>query len=193
METWYALYTKPNSEFQVAVALQQHRIETYLPQVEVTEDHQHPKTKPFFPCYLFMKVDFQETDLSQMEWIPGLRRIVTCDDRPVPVPEAMITFIRRQFGELELSDGLPAPRFGKGDAVRITIGPFQDMLAIFEGPTSSGERVKVLLEILGRPSRVRLAAADLEKAEAGAAGISTPKRPRRTRGQGRWIRGQQPN
>jgi transcription elongation factor/antiterminator RfaH len=193
MKTWYALHTKPNSESQVAITLQQHGIETYLPEVEAPENRQPRKTRPFFPCYLFMKIDFQEIDLSLVKWTPGLRRVVAFDDRPTPVPEAMITFIRHQLGEIEAGGGWPTYQFRSGDAVRITIGPFQDMVAIFEGPTSSGKRVEVLLEILGRPSRVQIAAADLEKADAGAAEISNSKRPRRTRGQGRRIRDLRPN
>ena len=61
------------------------------------------------------------------------------------------------------------------------------MLAIFDRPTSSAERVQVLLHILGQASRTVISVHELEKA---APGVVTPelKRPRRTRGRGRRIR-----
>jgi len=70
--------------------------------------------------------------------------------------------------------------------VRITDGPFRDMWAIFEGPTTPSQRVQVLLTILGHARRVQLEPADLEKVPTGAEG-PIPKRPRRTRGRGRRI------
>ena len=77
--------------------------------------------------------------------------------------------------------------------MRITAGPFKDMVAIFERPTSSAERVQVLLDILGRASRTEVATADLEKASPQAAEQARVKRPRRTRGRGRPIRNQAPD
>jgi hypothetical protein len=71
--------------------------------------------------------------------------------------------------------------------VRITNGPFADMLALFEGPTKPVERVVVLLNFLGQASRVRLNATDLEVVTSSVE-VKPPKRPRRTRGRGRPIR-----
>ena len=71
----------------------------------------------------------------------------------------------------------------------ITNGPFRDMLAIFDRPTSSYEWVQVLLHILGQASRVRLAVTDLERASVKAEMPAPPiKRPRRSRGRGRHIK-----
>jgi hypothetical protein len=60
------------------------------------------------------------------------------------------------------------------------------MLAIFEGPSTPSERVRVLLTFLGHARRVQLSAADLEKAPPKSQ-LPASKRPRRTRGRGRRI------
>ena len=193
MENWYTLHTKPNSEHQVAVALRQRGLETYLPEMEDPKTRRQRKTRPFFPCYLFVKVDFEQVGLSRVQWTPGLRRVVAFDDQPVPVPEEVITLIRQQLGEIEAAGGWPAVRFKSGEAVRITAGPFKDMVAIFERPTSSAERVQVLLDILGRASRTEVATTDLQKASPQAAERLRPRRPRRSRGRGRPIRNQPPD
>ena len=186
MEQWYTLYTKPNAEYQVAVALQQRDIQTYLPEIEVVKARRGRKHAPFFPCYLFARVDFTLTKLSSVQWTPGLRRVVSFGGRPVPLPEAIIDLIRGKLGEIEAAGGRPVHPFKPGDTVRITEGPFRDMLAIFEGPTRPAQRVQVLLSILGHASRTQVDPDDLEKASPGAE-APMPKRPRRTRGRGRRL------
>lgn len=185
MEQWYTLHTKPQAEYMVAVTMQQRHIETYLPEIKTLTRQKKWVAKPFFPGYLFARVDLKITGLAVVQWTPGLYRILAFDNQPVSVPETVIELIRAKLAE----DGRRRDRFGcpfaTGDTVRITEGPFKEMLAIFDRPTTGLERVQVLLNILGHTSRVQLAVTDLEKA-----GHSTPpllKRPRRTRGGGRRI------
>ena len=146
MENWYTLHTKPNAEYQVATALQQRGLQTYLPELETVNPKRGRLKKPFFPCYLFMRVDFDCVGFSSVQWTPGLRRVVAFDHQPVPLPDEAIHLIRRRLGEIEASGGLPLHSFEPGETVRITDGPFRDMLAIFDRPTSSYERVQVLLQ-----------------------------------------------
>ncbi|MEJ2559709.1 MAG: transcription termination/antitermination NusG family protein [Anaerolineae bacterium] len=187
MEQWYTLYTKPNAEYQVVTALQKRGIQTYLPEIESVKERRGRDRKPFFPCYLFIKVDLRVVGLSRVRWTPGLRRIVAFDDRPVPLPEEVISLVQRKLGEINAAGGRPVHNFQPGDTVRITDGPLQSMLAIFEGPTTPAERVQVLLTFLGHARRASVPVTDLEKAPAEAE-VSKPKRPRRTRGQGRQIK-----
>jgi transcriptional antiterminator RfaH len=188
MEQWYTLHTKPKAEYYVTAVLQQRGIETYLPEIESAKVSQGKKKRPFFPCYIFIKVDFEVVGRSWVQWTPGLRRIVAFDDQPVPLPDQVIELIRCRLGEIQAAGGWPAHPFKPGDTVRITEGPFRDMLAIFDGPTTPAQRVQVLLEILGRISRMQVDVNDLEKVSP-CAEVSAPKRPRRTRGQGRRING----
>ena len=185
MKQWYTIHTKPKAEYQVATALQRRGIQTYLPELESPQARQERMTKPFFPCYLFARIDFEVTGLSQVQWTPGLRRIVAFGDRPVPLSDEMIDLIRRR---LDGVGGRPMVHdLHRGDKVRITDGPLQGMLAIFEGPSTPSERVQVLLTFLGQLSRVHVSAADLHKVST-VAQAPVLKRPRRTRGQGRRIK-----
>lgn len=187
MKQWYVLYTKPNAEHQVATAMQQCDIQSYLPELKVVKTHQKHRRTPFFPCYLFINLDLEVVSLASVQWIPGLRYVVTGDGSPVPVPEEIITLIRRQLGEIKAAGSWPGHSFKPGDTVQITNGPFQDMLAIFEGPTTPAQRVQVLLTILGQASRLQIDATDLKKSSPNLDQFSL-KRPRRTRGQGRRIK-----
>ena len=187
MDQWYAVHTKPNAEYQTAKALQRRGIETYLPELESPNRGSGCSKKPFFPCYLFVRVDFEVTGLSQLRWTPGLRRVVAFDDRPVPLADEVINLMRRKLDGVNASGQL-AHNFRPGEMVRITDGPLQGILAVFEGPSTPAERVQVLLTFLGRASRAHVPVYDLEKA-APKNGATTPtRRPRRTRGRGRRIR-----
>jgi transcriptional antiterminator RfaH len=187
MEQWYTLYTKPNAEYRAATALQKRGIQAYLPEIESLKTRQGRVRRPFFPCYLFARVDLEAVGLSRVQWTPGLRRIVAFDNWPVPLPDEVINLIQRKLDGINAVGGWSAHTFQPGDSVRITDGPLQGMLAIFEGPTTPAERVRVLLNILGHASRVHVPVADLEKAIATA---ETPMlvRSRRTRGRGRRIK-----
>jgi hypothetical protein len=68
--------------------------------------------------------------------------------------------------------------------VRLRRGPFCSMEAIFQGPVQPSERVRILIEFLGRPHELQVGADLLEPAQS-----SPPFRlERRTRGRGRAIR-----
>lgn len=190
MNAWYTLFTKPNSEYPVAAMLRQQNVETYLPEVNISTAGRNPQRKPFFPCYLFINIDLDTAGPSALQWIPGTRRLIAFGGQPVAVPDPVIDLIRTNLEAIDATGGLTPHSFKPGDIVRVTGGPFKGMQAIFEGPTTPAERVHILLSVLGRASRVQIAAADLEKVSSDdPQSLPVPKRTRRTRGKGRRIKG----
>ena len=183
MQAWYTLYTQPKAEYYVTNTLQHRGLQVYLPEL-IEPDGKRPR--PFFPRYLFVNVDFQLTAVSRIRWTPGLRHILTFGDRPHPVPQAVIDNIQQNLNVLNRHNAAGSHDFQPGDTVLITDGPFQEMLAIFEGPTSPSKRVQVLLKVLGG-RRLQVEASALKMVESAPADYPAPKRPRRTRGQGRRI------
>ena len=145
MERWYTLHTKPNAEYQVTAALQQREIQTYLPEIETSKTTRYGRRKkPFFPCYVFGRIDLNAMGISRIQWTPGLRRIVAFDDQPVPLPDEVIELVQWRLGEIEAAGDWPIHHFKPGDTVRINDGPFRNMQAIFDGPTTGvPEPVKV--------------------------------------------------
>jgi transcriptional antiterminator RfaH len=188
MEHWYTLHTKPRTEYQVSQSLQTRGVQTYLPEIEASSAHQGRTVEPLFPCYLFVKLDFETVGLLQVAWTPGLRRIVGFGDRPAPLADEVIDGIQRRLenddAAADAAGAWPRHALQPGDSVRITHGPLSDLLAVVEGPTAPAERVQVLLKFLGRASRAHVSVSDLEKIRPEA-GVPIPKRSRRTRGRGR--------
>ena len=159
MKHWYALFTKPRREFQVSEVLGEKDLETYVPAIRV---RRRGKTveRPFFPRYMFVRVDFEEIGLSEVQWAPGLTRIVSLGGVPTRVPEAMVRQLRRRLRELN-SEGVYSP-FRKGAQVRIKSGPLRDFEAVFDTHLSSADRVRVLVKVLGNLRRAEIDVEDIE-------------------------------
>jgi transcriptional antiterminator RfaH len=185
MRLWYALHTKPFTERKVAAHLERSHVETFLPLTTEKRRSADGCLVPFFPGYLFIRVDLQTT--RSLSWlVPGAVYLVGYGDEPIPIPDEVIRLINRQLTLLASRNGRNA-RFKQGDPVRITEGPFRDMVGIFDDDCEPSERVHVLLDAMCRSLRLRLPVTALERAELHE-GTSLPRPPRRTRGRGRPIR-----
>jgi transcriptional antiterminator RfaH len=159
MKHWYALYTKPNKEIPVNNLLQAQGIETYLPTVRrKVRRRDRPKDKVYFPCYLFARVDFEITPRSSIAWMPGIRRIISFGDQPAIVADEIVDLIRNR---LEGVEEIAYRDFKPGDQVRIRSGPLRDLEAVFDRPLSAGDRVRVLLDVMGRMTPVEIDGAEL--------------------------------
>ncbi len=184
---WYVLHTKANAEYRVARLLAQRGIETFLPTVRAVRPRPGYTTVPLFPSYLFARLDLECIELSAILWTPGLRTIVTFNHQPAVVPDDVIAFIRQRVDEINSVGGLPSHPFKPGDRVRIRSGPLAGLEGIFEGPTGPAERVRILIEFLGRMNTATVPVDILERV-ADMVACMKPKRRRRTRGKGRRIR-----
>ena len=194
MKRWYTIYTKPNAEYKVASFLQSRGVETFLPEVSTfnTSVSTPPPKEIFFPCYIFINICLEVEGLSSLQWLPGVRRIISFDGKPVTIPEYIINEIRQKIKLIaESGDKNPRKSFQPGTSVRIISGPFRDMVGLFDRPASSRDRVQILLDVLGRLNRVQIDVNELETASVNEkANVYAPnfKRPRRTRGRGRFVK-----
>lgn len=184
MKQWYALHTKPSTERQVAAHLKRRQIETFLPLVSEPCRSSVAGLVPLFPGYLFVAMDLQ-TSCSVSWLVPGAVYLVGYGDQPIPIPDEVIRLIDRQAALLTAQKDRRA-RFQPGELVRITEGPFREMVALFDDDCEPQERVHVLLNAMSRSLRLRVSLSALEK--AGPQHEPARSRPpRRTRGRGRPI------
>lgn len=152
MKHWYALYTQPHKERQVHGLLEEMGCESYLPTVQrKIRRRDRPDEVVYFPCYLFACLDFDETPQSSIAWMPGIRRIVSFGDQPAIVAEDLVDLIRVRLGQM---DEVGYRRLKQGDRVRFSSGPLRDLDAIFDRPLSATDRVRVLLNVMGRMTAV---------------------------------------
>lgn len=186
MKEWYVLHTHASAEQFVVEQLEQKDIETFLPEMTRKDPSGKPQTIALFPGYLFVHFDYMTANPDHWRWTPGVRRFVTFEEYPIAVPADVITALKQRVAELNSRGKRPQARFARGEQVRLTDGPFKEMLALFDGPVAPAEWVHVLLQTMNRSMRLRVASSSLSKVEPE--NQSGQKRPRRTRGKGRQIR-----
>jgi transcriptional antiterminator RfaH len=165
MNQWYALYTKPKMEQQVHSLLEQRGMHTYLPLIHVPKKGA-PKLRveqPFFPCYLFGLIDFSAVSRSSVNWMPGMRGVISFCGKPTVVDERIIETLRSRLLSQENYRQKGDCRFQRGDLVRIKSGVMQDMEATFDQALSASGRVRILLNILCRQTACEIEAEYLER------------------------------
>lgn len=146
---WYALRSKPRKEEVVWRQTINQGFEVFYPRLRVQPvNPRSRKLVPYFPGYMFVKVDIESIGISPFQWMPHAIGLVTFGDEPAIVPENLIYAIKHRVNEIiaaggELFDGL-----NKGDIVFIEDGPFSGYEAIFDVRITGTERVRVLLQLL---------------------------------------------
>ena len=153
---WYAVHTQPNRESRAKNQLDNQAYEVFLPRRLKTIRHARKLTNvaaPFFPRYLFIRLDLTQQGWRSVNGTFGVSRLVMQGDMPHPVPrgivEAMIASVDAK-GFLRLEENLKI-----GSRVRLAAGPFAEKLGILDRLDDSG-RVRVLLEIMGATVPVQL-------------------------------------
>lgn len=166
MNHWYLIYTKPRSESVAERHLERQGFHTYLPWL--FGDHSSgsmrtAKVEPLFPRYLFVELDPEQQSVAPIRSTYGVSRIVTFGGRLTPVCGDLIEALKQEAA----ADGLhrlPKVNYRSGDPVRIVSGPFEGLKGVFHMP-SGNDRVLILLDILGKTSRVNLGRNDIAGAE----------------------------
>jgi transcriptional antiterminator RfaH len=157
---WFALYTKPHKEYLVRDLLSTQKVEVYLPEIDVKTKRRGRRSKrPFFPHYMFARLDLQDGMIAKLRWTPGLRSIVSMGGRPVPVSDAVVQEIRRRLTTMAQVE--PEDRFRQGDVVRVMRGPFEGLDAVFDRRLSAEGRVRVFLEWMSRQVAAELDVEDI--------------------------------
>ena len=157
---WFALYTKPHKEYQVRGLLCNQGVEVYLPEVRVAVRRRDRRDrKPFFPHYLFARLDPRDSLMAKVHWTPGLRRIVSSGGHPVPVPDEVVGYLRHRLEAMGAVE--PEDPFRKGDTVRVVHGPFEGLDVVFDRRLSPEGRVRVFLDLMGRLVAAEMDAEDL--------------------------------
>jgi transcriptional antiterminator RfaH len=148
---WYVIQSKPNHEEALCAQLLSRGIEVYFPKIRVKPVNPRArKIKAYFPGYLFIRTNLDQTGLSHIEFTPFAKNLVSFDRKPAAVPQALIDAIHRRVDEVNAMGGQTSPVPNPGDPVYIQDGPFAGYTAIFDTAISGRERVRVLIQILSK-------------------------------------------
>lgn len=147
--SWYAIRSKPNKEEFLAGQLQAHGVEYFYPALRVNPvNPRSRKVRPYFPNYLFVHVDLNAVNVSDLRWMPGASGLVSFDGEPASVPDLLIATVKRQIDQHAALLREQTSNFQHGDLVEIHEGPFAGYEAVFDTQLSGQDRVRVLLSLL---------------------------------------------
>lgn len=162
---WYVLRVKPHKEQSVHRLLQTKEVDVFFPSVKVNPvNPRAAKERPYFPGYMFVRVDLDESGQNLFNWLPGVHGLVSFGEYPAVVPENLVQEIQRRLAEIKAAGGPVLDGLQKGDRVRIIGGPFAGYEAIFDARLPGQERVQLLLAFLSQhPQPIKLHPAHIQK------------------------------
>ena len=186
---WYLIRTKPHSEYRAAESLEHEGLEFFLPSVRVPRPHSGHVEAPLFPGYLFLRIDAESW--PSLLRLPGVSGWVRFDGVVSPVPDQVVAQLAERIASIDRGGGLWT-QFRRGQKVRVVSGPMDNLAEIVDEPTSPEDRVRVLLQFMGRLVAAQVPWQDLRPLQDHQHLISSSRAVRRTRGKGRWVRGFRP-
>ncbi|MBM4330464.1 MAG: UpxY family transcription antiterminator [Deltaproteobacteria bacterium] len=161
--SWYCLYTRSRHEEVVYRRLEEKRIHTFLPLIEVwskRKDRRQKIKKSLFPGYLFVYENLNSWRRLEILKTPGVVKILGNQTGPVPIPGIQIESIKRTLDSR--MSVWPFPYLKEGQLVRVVEGPLKYsegfLLKIKEGK----ERLIISLDLLKRSVAVEIEGASVE-------------------------------
>lgn len=162
---WFVVHTASGHEARIAETLRQ-RVETMgltdrvyeilVPtqdRVVIRGGKKATVKEKIFPGYMLVKLIMDDPTWLAVRTTPGITGFVGAGKTPTPLSEAEVSNIQKFVSS-------PAKRFktrfSKGEAVKITDGPFSDFLGTISEIDEEKGKVKVLVSIFGRETPVEL-------------------------------------
>jgi len=162
-QPWFVAQLKPNGFATAKANLQRQGYETFMPMQVRTVRHARKESRvlrPLFTGYIFVSFDPLVTQWRAINNTFGVVTLVTGRaNTPQRAPEGLM--IALMEGCDPEGNILPLPCFHAGDKVRLVSGPFRDALAEVT-QASSGERVRLLFDLMGRAVVADCAGSEVE-------------------------------
>ncbi len=185
--SWYAVRTKPQSEYLATKVLSGRGFEVFLPLVGSPKPRAGREDTPLFPGYLFLRYDVDRQDWPSLTQLPGILGWVRFNGVVPAVPDEVVELVAERVQAINCTGGLWT-RFRRGQRVHVLSGKIEGLAEIVEEPQSPEDRVRVLLEFMGRQVPARVPWFNLRPLEQTALALRSGTNRRRTRGRGRRIR-----
>lgn len=172
---WYVVHAYSNFENKVKSSLEEriklHGLEDKFGEVmvpteevvEMREGQKRRSERKFFPGYVLVQMDLDEETWHLVKEVPKVLGFIGgSSDRPAPISDAEANAILNRVEE-----GVDKPRpkvlFEPGEVVRVIDGPFNDFSGVVENVNYDKSKLRVAVQILGRPTPVELEFGQVEK------------------------------
>jgi transcriptional antiterminator RfaH len=159
---WYCLRSQAKHEHIAAAYLRIIKeITVFCPRVRFKRQTRQGLvwvTEAMFPGYLFARFELA-TQLREVEYGHGVRGIVRFADRYPTIEDEVLDQLRDYVGGNDIKELDYAP--SQGDSVQIVQGAFAGLEAVVTQILPAKERVKVLMDFLGRKIEAEVECANI--------------------------------
>ena len=158
--SWYALWTRSRHEAMVRQALDDLKIEAFLPTITKWSRWKDRKKQidwPLFPGYCFARFE-PDSRLSVLKQ-RGVVNIVSFNGEPSPIPDIEITSVRQLIDSALQYD--PCPMIHEGAMVEVVHGPLTGVVGrlVRKDPRA---RLILSVDLINQAVSVEVDAADVK-------------------------------
>ena len=174
MKNWYVVHTQTGLEDKVMTALE-NKIQSQglqdlissvvIPTEQVSEIRSGKKKisqRKFFPGYLLVEMELNETTYFQIKATPGVTGFIGPGKKPMPLSQLEVDNILKRTQDTQVKPSLKIV-FEKGEQVRVNDGPFMNFNGTIEEIHPERGKLKVSVSIFGRATPVELEYWQVEK------------------------------
>ena len=150
---WYVVYSKPRKEHSAQFHLNSKGLEVFFPRLLLPESNtKRRRIVPLFPNYIFVRIRIFSQEYLYVRWSPGVKRFISFNGAPAPLDEKIVAFLMQQADPMGIIQARSNLKMGQ--EVQITGGPFDGLIGIIQEPPTAKGRVKILLTLLNRETKV---------------------------------------
>ena len=160
---WYCIHTRSRHEEVVFQRLEDKRIPSFLPKLEVwsrRKDRRKKIEKALFPGYVFVHEVLNPHHRLEILKTPGVVKILGNEEGPLAVPDIQIESIQTILGGK--SSVSPFPYLQEGQMVRVVEGPLKGCEGFLLKITEGKEKLVISVDLLQRSVAVEIDGASLE-------------------------------
>ena len=154
---WYVVHSRPKCEHIAAGMMAGlENVETYCPRIRFQRSTRRGKVwfvEALFPSYFFARFDPTES-LRAVKYSQSVIRVVSFGDDLVDVPDRVIEEMKKEMEGVDVC--VVEVGIKVGDIVELTEGPMRGLKGIVNAHLSGADRVRILLEFLGRENAVEV-------------------------------------
>jgi len=155
-DSWILAQLKPNCQNIASRNIHQQGFTHFIPlcvETRRTRTGFSTVKRPLFPGYAFVNLAGVPSGWRAISATRGVSRIVSFGGSPTYVNPTLIEALRSRCDESDVFR--PPEELAAGDEVRVTSGPFASFVAKI-AKIDSDKRVWVLLDVMGRETRVAI-------------------------------------
>ena len=182
---WYVIHTYSGMENRVkqnldnrvkTLGMEDYIYEAVVPTEEVIETRNGARksvTRTVLPGYVLVRMDLTDASWAAVRHTPSVTGFVAHANAPVPLsleevekmlaPAALARAAAASTGAKPRSKKVEIADFNVGDSVMVVQGPFAGVHATITEINANSQRLKALVEILGRETPVDLTLGQIQK------------------------------